>query len=51
MDDDAPRAASIAVLRGTLHAVREALNSLDVDLVSDEPWPDDVLPAVDDYAH
>ena len=47
MADNAPSDSETAVFRGTLLAVRHALGSLDVDLISDSPWPGDVLPAVD----
>ena len=42
----ADRATFAAAYRGSLIALRHRLTHLDIDVVSDEPWPDDVHYAV-----
>ncbi len=47
LDADAPAAAVVVVYRAALAAMRDRLVDLSVDLVSDGPWPDEVLWALE----
>ncbi|WP_407317464.1 hypothetical protein UQW22_13110 [Isoptericola halotolerans] len=44
--DDATRATTEAAIRGALGAQRDRLTVLWLDVLSDEPWPADALPAL-----
>lgn len=46
VDDDAARATVDAAIRGALHAQRDRLHTLHIDLVSDRDWPAEALDAV-----